>query len=240
MPTEIEHEGKKYILKSDVDDIITSRVSEVSAKRREAEARAVAAERELENAKAKLTEADGLGAQITDLRAELAAANARYDRHSQIAAAGITDPDVRDAIEWAYERTNGRLPKKDQRSLEDTLAAWAEEPDSAPASVRHHFAEATAASGDGGAAEGAVQGAGAGAGAGGSSAGEGAGGTATGGSTATGAGAGAGGRTLPKAPKQAATKPSPVAKPLTLDAIYGAKDGQELDAMIAQFKGATG
>jgi hypothetical protein len=231
MPTEKEFEGKTWVLKTDVDEIVAGRLSEVTRKKNDLEARIASLEKDLDGAKTKGAQGDAAAAQIAELREQLAAANARYDRHSAMAAHGILDPDVRDAVEWAYERTNSKLPKKDQRPFTDTLDDWVGDNEKAPASIRHHLV-----------AEAATEGGDAGAGADAGDAGDAGGDDAAGAAGGTQAGAGAkkpaagtGAKPLPKKPKAAPTKPSPHSTPVTLDDIYGADD-KKLDELVKQYK----
>lgn len=240
MPTIKEFEGQKWVLQSDVDEIVTSRLTEVTGKKREAETKLATTERELADLKKTAGNTEALAAEVADLRGKLAQSDARYERHTAIAAAGITDPDLRDAVEWAYERANGKLAKKDQRSLQDTIEAWSSDPTAAPASVRHLFEAAGEAAGggeaDGGEAAGAAGTAGA---AGAAGAGQ-AAGSAGGAGQAAGTQAGAGAaKALPKGPKQAGNKPGPGPKGVTLEQIYAAKTNEELDALMSEFKGTA-
>lgn len=233
MPTEKEFEGKKWVLAEEVETIIAGRLSEVSRRKTEAEGRISALERELEASKTAATQGQAAAAQIAELREQLAGANARFERFSALSAHGITDPDVSEALVWAWERANAKLPKKDQQSFEDTIASWAENPDNAPASARPHF-QGTA---DAGGAAGAETDPDARAD---DAAGAAAGGAQSGkpGTPAAGPGKRAA-APPPKQPGSLANKPGPAGKPLTVDEIYSADDKQ-LEALTKRFHGEGG
>lgn len=223
-----EFEGKTWVSVEDFDELNTKLV-EASRKRTEAEGKVTAAEKELADAKREITAAQALGAEVQDLRDRLSAADAKYERHTAIAALGITDPDVIETIEQKYNSVNGKLAKKDQLSFPDMLEAWSKDPAKAPTSIRSHF-EAPA---EDPAAAGAAAAGGKGGGKGDETAAAGAGG----GAGAAGAGGGTGARKLPARPKTTPTKPGPAGKPLTTEDIYGAQDEKSLDALVKQYRG---
>lgn len=52
------------------------------------------------------------------------------------AAAGITDPEMQDAVRWAY----GRLPAEGRGELREVVEGWKAKPDTAPSLLRQAFA----------------------------------------------------------------------------------------------------
>lgn len=132
-------EGVEYIEKSAVDQIVSSRLTKLAEKLRSAEDNAAQLQAQLDSSASRLTEADGLAGTVADLRAQLEHANSRYDRHSTIAQIGITDPDLRDAVEWQFERSQQSVAKKDRVSLGEWLQNQMASPDSAPAVLRPHL-----------------------------------------------------------------------------------------------------
>lgn len=132
-------EGVEYIEKSAVDQIVSSRLNKLAEKLRSAEDNAAQLQAQLDSSASRLTEADGLAGTVADLRAQLESANSRYDRHSTIAQIGITDPDLRDAVEWQFERSQQNLPKKDRVNLGEWLQNQMASPESAPAVLRPHL-----------------------------------------------------------------------------------------------------
>lgn len=222
-----EFEGAKWIPVSEHEEALAA----VTREKTDAKGRVTQLERELATAKEKGATADGAAAEIAELRKRLEGAEARYERHVAISQLGITDPDVIETIEWQYERANGKLNKKDQRSLADTLAAWTEDPATAPSSIRHHF-EAGGA-GEGAGAEGA-QGADATAGA--DAAANKAGGANDAAAGGGGNDAAAAAKKQPPRPARVPAKPGPQGRPVTLDDIYNADD-KGLDELVKQFHG---
>ena len=132
-------EGVEYIEKSAVDQIVSSRLTKLAEKLRSAEDNAAQLQAQLDSNASRLTEADGLAGTVADLRAQLESANSRYDRHSTIAQIGITDPDLRDAVEWQFERSQQSVAKKDRVSLGEWLQNQMASPDTAPAVLRPHL-----------------------------------------------------------------------------------------------------
>ena len=132
-------EGVEYIEKSAVDQIVSSRLTKLAEKLRSAEDNAAQLQAQLDSSASRLTEAEGLAGTVADLRAQLESANSRYDRHSTIAQIGITDPDLRDAVEWQFERSQQSVAKKDRVSLGEWLQNQMASPESAPAVLRPHL-----------------------------------------------------------------------------------------------------
>lgn len=82
---------------------------------------------------------EGLTAQLREAQADAATARSRFDTYRTIAGAGITDPDLVEAVEWQY----GRLPTEDRPPLADLLSTWAESPAEAPSILRGLFSPTT-------------------------------------------------------------------------------------------------
>jgi len=116
----ITHDGKEYILKDEVDTIIRERISKISEAKRQAESRANILETQITEMESRVKNTDAMASQLATLQDELAMSNQRYERHSAIATHGITDPDVRDLIEWQYSKAMEGKAKKDKV----TLANW--------------------------------------------------------------------------------------------------------------------
>jgi len=127
-----EIEGEEYILKSDVDTLVSQRIAKVSERARTAETKLA----DLKDSGSKL---EAMAGQVEQLRTELSESRSRYDRHSTISSAGFTDPDLRDAIEWAYSRESSKIPKKDRPSLGDWISEMKTDPSKAPLSIRPHL-----------------------------------------------------------------------------------------------------
>lgn len=132
-------EGEEYILKSAVDEIVRQRISKYSEKTREAEMKIDQLQSEIDDSRSKIAVSDKLTAQIDDLTQQLNQARTQYERHSTISEYGITDPSLRDAVEYFHEREMSGRAKKDQQSLGDWLSAIKSDPSIAPTVLRPHF-----------------------------------------------------------------------------------------------------
>ena len=135
----IEHEGAVYVLKSEMESAIQSRIQKIAQKAAEAEQRASELQSALDEASAKTGSIDALASQLEQAQAQLAQANSRYERHSTIAKYGLTDKDMLEAVEWQYERAMKGRAKKDLMSLGDWLDECVSTPDQAPALLRPHL-----------------------------------------------------------------------------------------------------
>ena len=66
-------------------------------------------------------------------------AQSRYQRHTTISQYGINDSDVRDVVEWQYDRAMANLPKKDRVDLGQWLESIKLDPTKAPSTLRPFF-----------------------------------------------------------------------------------------------------
>lgn len=122
----ITHEGQEYILKSEVDGIVRERLSKVTENKRSAEKRVSELEAQLEDMSGKVKGAEAMASQLASLQDELAVSNQRYERHQAIAAQGITDPEVRDLVEWQYNKAMDSKAKKDRVPMGEWMATMKE------------------------------------------------------------------------------------------------------------------
>ena len=137
---EIEHEGKTYVLKSNVENIIKERVSKVAARANTAETKISELEQIIEKNQKSLTSVDLLNTQLTELKDKLEQSETRFSRYQSISKHGLTDPELVDAIEWQYDRAQSKIAKKDRVSLSDWLDGHVSNPDAAPVMLRPHLA----------------------------------------------------------------------------------------------------
>lgn len=137
-------EGVEYIEKTAVDQIVSSRLTKLAEKLRTSEETAATLKAQIEQNASRITEAEAMTGTVADLRAQLEGANSRYDRHSTIAQTGITDPDLRDAVEWAFDRAQQNIAKKDRTSIGEWLQGHMAAPEGAPAVLRPHLQALTA------------------------------------------------------------------------------------------------
>ena len=132
-----EIEGVEYVAKSDLEAAFKERISKLSARALQAEETAAALQTELDNTTGKLGSLDTLNTKIQELQTQLTDANTRYDRHNAMAANGFTDPEIREAVEWAYNKA--MQGNETPTPLADWLASIKADPNSAPLVLRPHL-----------------------------------------------------------------------------------------------------
>jgi DNA replication initiation complex subunit (GINS family) len=137
--TEIENEGRTYVLKSEMENIIKERIGKVAT-------RATTAEKALEEAQSRLAKAekamssvDILNQQLTEMQTRLQSSEQRFERYQSISKHGLTDPDLVEAIEWSFERAQKGKSDKERQTLSDWLDQQVENPESAPITIRPHL-----------------------------------------------------------------------------------------------------
>ena len=139
MSNEINHEGKTYILKSQVEGIVKERISKIASKAHEAEKRANELETSLADIQQRAASIDIISAQLEEMKGKLSASESRFHRFQAVSKYGITEPDIIEAIEGSYEKSMKNKPKKDHVSLEDWISNHIQSPDKAPILLRPHF-----------------------------------------------------------------------------------------------------
>ncbi len=139
MSNEINHEGKTYILKSQVEGIIKERISKIASKASEAEKRANELETSLAEISNKTASLDVLAQQLEEMQGKLSASESRFQRYQAVSKYGITEPDIIEAIEYSYEKSMKAKPKKDQVALDVWISNHLENPNNAPILLRPHL-----------------------------------------------------------------------------------------------------
>lgn len=134
---EIEHEGKTYILKSSVENIIKERVSKVASRANEAEARSSELEKQIKEFESKQASIDVISNQVSDLRDQLKKSESKFTRYQSISQLGITNQDVIDLLEWQYEKST--KDQKEKIPLSEWLEGHINNVDDAPLSIQHHL-----------------------------------------------------------------------------------------------------
>jgi len=132
-------EGVEYIQKEHVDEIVRQRIAKYSERLAQTESKLGQYESELDEARAKMGLVDNLTNQVEKLQTELKTSQSRYDRHTTISQFGINDGDVRDMVEWQYDRAMANRAKKDRVDLGDWLEQIKSDPTSAPSTLRPFF-----------------------------------------------------------------------------------------------------
>ena len=136
-------EGVEYIQKDHVDEIVRQRIAKYSERLAQTESKLGDYESQLDEAKAKMGLVDNLTSQVESLQGELKTANSRYERHTTISQFGINDGDVRDMVEWQYDRAMANLAKKDRVGLGEWLESIKSNPTTAPSTLRPFFEQQT-------------------------------------------------------------------------------------------------
>jgi hypothetical protein len=129
----ITHEGIEYVLKSDIEAAFKDRISKLSARAIQAEESAKALQDTLDNQAGELTKISTLQEKVSTLEQSLQDAESKYSRVSMLSEMGFTDPDLRDAVEWAYSRANS------EASLQEWIQGIKENPAEAPLVLRPHL-----------------------------------------------------------------------------------------------------
>jgi hypothetical protein len=135
----ITHEGETYVLKSEMDSAIQSRIQKLSARAAEAESQVQSLQSELDSVSGRLGALDNLQGQIETLKGQLETANGRFDRYQAVSKYGLTDPDHLELVEWQYSRSMSTLSKKDQLPLGEWLESLVQDPSKAPLAIRPHL-----------------------------------------------------------------------------------------------------
>lgn len=136
---EIEHEGKTYILKSQVEGIIKERVAKVAQRATEFETQVQELESLLSKQQSKQASYDVLAQQVNDLRNKLSETETKHSRYITMSKHGITDPELIEVIQWQYNRSMKGKNQKEQQPLEEWFSSHLQNPDEAPITLRPHL-----------------------------------------------------------------------------------------------------
>lgn len=136
---EIEYEGKTYVLKQDIESVIKERINKVAARATTAESALEEAHRRLEKAEKAMSSVDILNQQLAEMQTKLQTSENRFNRYQSISKHGLTDPDLVEAIEWSYERSQKNAAEKDRKTLSEWLDSVVDNPDTAPITIRPHL-----------------------------------------------------------------------------------------------------
>ena len=129
----ITHEGVEYVLKADIEKGFKDRISKLSARAIQAEEQAKALQEQMDNQSGELEKISKLQEKVTTLEQSLQDAESKYTRVSMLSEQGFTDPELREAVEWAYQRS------KTEATLEDWIKGIKEKPEEAPLVLRPHL-----------------------------------------------------------------------------------------------------
>lgn len=137
----IEHEGQTYVLKTDMESAFKDRIQKLSARALQAEESAKTLQEQLDNQSGKLETIETLNTQIKELGEQLKKSESKYSRHLAIAEMGFQDEDMRDMIEWSYEKATRGI--EEAPSLMDWLGEIKKDPSKAPKSLAPHLQTST-------------------------------------------------------------------------------------------------
>ena len=136
---EIEHEGKIYVLKTQVESIIKDRVGKVAQRATMAETALAQTEKRLQQAEQAMSTVDILNTQLEEMKTKLQTSENRFTRYQSISKHGLTDPDLVEAIEWSWERSQRTKAEKEKQTLSEWLDTMVDNPDTAPITIRPHL-----------------------------------------------------------------------------------------------------
>ena len=136
-------DGVTYVPQEDMQRAFEERLQKVTAARITAEDRAAQLEGQLDEATGRLGTLDTLNSRISELENSLDSEKSRFSRHTAMADNGWTDPELRSAVEWSYDRAMSALPKKDHIPLAEWLSSIRANPDTAPKLLRPHLIKAS-------------------------------------------------------------------------------------------------
>lgn len=133
----INHEGEEYVLKTDIENAFKDRIQKLSARAIQAEEQAKTIQEQLDNQSGELAKITKLSSRVQELEGELENATSRYSRHTAMADMGIIDAEVRELVEWQYEKATKGQDKAP--TLSDWLKSMKEDPAQAPVTLRPHL-----------------------------------------------------------------------------------------------------
>jgi len=133
----IEHEGQVYVLKTDMESAIQSRISKLSSRAMQAEEQVQTLQEQIDSQSGKFEAMENLNKQIQELGERLQKSESRYSRHMAIVEMGFQDEELRDMVEWSYEKSIRGM--EDAPSLADWLGAIKEDPSKAPKVLAPHL-----------------------------------------------------------------------------------------------------
>lgn len=143
---EREIDGKIYVLKSEIDTAIKSRIQKLTTKISTLEENNSTLQEQLDMQSGKLGTIDNLNEQIKQLGDQLTKSESRYSRDMALSKLGFQDEELRELIDWSYSRAT--KDNEDAPSLLDWVNSIKEDPTIAPASLRPHLQQSSSPSQD--------------------------------------------------------------------------------------------
>jgi len=133
----INHDGEEYVLKSEIESAFKERISKLSARAIQAEETAQALQDQLDNQSGELEKIAKLKEKVSTLEQSLQDEESKFTRVSMLSEQGFTDPEIRDAVEWSYERA--MKGQEERVPLGEWIASIKKNPENAPAVLRPHL-----------------------------------------------------------------------------------------------------
>ena len=130
-------EGVVYVPEDEIQAAFQDRIKKLSADRIAAEDRAKTLQDEIDSIHGKLGTLDTMAEELENYKTQLSEADNKYNRHTAMADQGWSDPDLRDAVEWSYQKY--QKGNEDAMSLGEWLSAIKEDPSTAPVILRPHL-----------------------------------------------------------------------------------------------------
>jgi TolA-binding protein len=133
----INHDGEEYVLKSEIESAFKERISKLSSRAIQAEEAANQLQEQIDNQSGELQKISKLQEHISTLESSLQDAESRFSRVSMLSELGFTDPEIREAVEWSYERA--MKGQEERVPMGDWIKGIKENPDTAPAVLKPHL-----------------------------------------------------------------------------------------------------
>lgn len=130
-------DGVVYVPEEEIKLAFENRIKKLSSDRITAEDRAKELQEQLDGLQGKLGTVDTMADELENYKKQLEEANTRYNRHSAMANYGWIDSELREAVEWSYNKYQNS--NDDPLSLSDWLEEIKKSPEKAPVILRPHL-----------------------------------------------------------------------------------------------------
>lgn len=137
----INHDGQEYVLKSDMEAAFKDRIAKLSSRAIQAEEQVKTLQEQMDNQSGELQKIENLNSQLKELGEQLAKSESRYERHTSMAEFGLVDAEIRELVEWQYDKAMKN--EKEKQPLTEWLKSLQEDPTKAPVTLRPHLKAST-------------------------------------------------------------------------------------------------
>lgn len=138
----INHEGQEYVLKSEMEAAFKDRIAKLSSRAIQAEEQVKSLQEAMDNQSGELQKIEALNNQLKELGEQLQKSESRYERHTSMAEFGLVDAEIRELVEWQYDKA--MKDSKEKVPLTEWLKGMKEDPTKAPLALRPHLKPSTA------------------------------------------------------------------------------------------------